>query len=238
MRGATRAGDDHGMRRGAGLLVVLLPFWAAGAEGEPPGRATPLPIDDVPRAGGSPQTTFTGKPFPPPGSPADQALLKDLLLAQSNMLSQRAWAVKATQRLGGSDYERRLRALELRAGQEGRADLERLRTRLRDAWDEVSRLMNARWLVDGRLGCRQSAIDFEVHMAPGPAAATPRLRSAAAERARRCLDRQKACVDPLEKANRVLASAVRDADLALGKASAPREGDSDDLTPDGDHVRE
>jgi hypothetical protein len=176
--------------------------------------------------------TFTGKKFPPPGSPADQALLGDLLMAQGNMLNQRAWAIKATQRLADGGYDKRLAALQASQPAEAAEKTERVRKRLTATWDEVSRIMTARWFVDGRIGCRPQAINFEVLMSPAETRTGERL-AATRDSASQCLDRQMLTVRPLEKANRDLEAAWREANLALadatgrgpGAASAPSGGE-------------
>ena len=201
-------------------LLVFLPLASLAEEvgPAPAGPAAPLGLADpalgAPRP---PRTTFTGKEFPPPGSPADQALLGELLVAHAAMLSERAWAITATRRLADGGYDRRLSDLAV-ARPPRAVRIEGVRQRLKAAWDEVSRIMNAPWLVDGRIGCRPSAIEFEVHMAPEVARRSPDLLQGAAARARRCLERQRACVDPLERANRALYAAAEEAERLLGAA--------------------
>jgi hypothetical protein len=174
-------------------------------------------VPPVPATTSAPTLTFTGKKFPPPGSPADQALLGELLVAQGNMLNQRAWAITATQRLADGEYDRRLAALQAAQPSEAAEKTERLRKRLTSAWDEVTRIMTTRWLVDGRIGCRPQAISFEVLMPAAAAKPSERL-AATRESARKCLDRQLLTVRPLEKANRDLDAAWREANSALASA--------------------
>lgn len=177
-------------------------------------RTSPAPVPPVPTMTHPPALTFTGKKYPPPGSPADQALLGELLMAQGNMLNQRAWAITATQRLADGGHDKRLAALQATQPPEAAEKTERVRKRLLATWDEVSRIMTARWFVDGRIGCRPQAISFEVLMPAAEAQSGERL-AATREGARKCLDRQMLTVRPLEKANRDLDAAWREANSVL-----------------------
>jgi hypothetical protein len=137
-----------------------------------------------------------------------------LLLAQGNMLNQRAWAITATQRLADGGYDRRLAALQAAQPPEAAEGTERSRKRLTSTWEEVTRIMTARWPVDGRIGCRTEAISFEVLMPTAESKSGERLATTR-ESARKCLDRQMLMVRPLEKANRALHAAWREANSAL-----------------------
>jgi hypothetical protein len=187
------------------------------------------PIPAVPPGAGTPAVTFTGTKFPPPGTPGDQALLGELLVAQGDMLNHRAWAITATQRLADGRYEERLAAAQAAQPPELARATSALRERLHVSWAEVSEIMTKQWLVDGRIGCRPQAIALEVLMGPDEAQAREQ-RAAAREAARKCLERQTLMVRPLEAANRKLGAAVRDADAALatvgpeGKTTSPDGG--------------
>jgi len=210
------------------VLLATAPALAADAKGPAP---APMPVPPLPGKPLPPSVTFTGKKFPPPGSPADQALLGELLEAQGAMLSQRAWAITATQRLSDGGYDGRLATLQAAQAPGVAEGTGRLRARLTAAWNEVAGIMTAKWPVDGRLGCRQQAVNFEVLMAPGAAQASEHF-SSARDSARRCLERQRLVLGPLEKANRDLDSAWREAQALLagpggsgaGAAAAPAGG--------------
>jgi hypothetical protein len=194
--------------------LILTLFLAAAEPGPVPQR-----IPNVPSATVPPATTFTGQKFPPPGSAADQALLGELLLAQANMLAQRAWAVMATQRLHDGKYEERLAALRTGQPAEAAGKTGQLERRLVATWGEVTRILAARWPVDGRIGCRPQAISFEVLMTPVEGDKGSRLEATRAS-ARSCLERQQLVVRPLDKANHDLEAVWREADEALAGAQA------------------
>jgi hypothetical protein len=213
----------------AAILATLLLAGMAGADApapdapkvQAPASARPAPVPLAAPSTKPPELTFTGKKFPPPGSPADQALLGELLVAQGTMLNQRAWAIKATSRLHDGAVDERLAALQAGQPPEQAGKTEGLRVRLTTSWKEVSEVMTRQWLVDGRIGCRPQAISFEVLMGPAEGQTKERL-AAARESARKCMERQMLMVRPLTQANRALDAAWRDADAAL--AAAPGNG--------------
>jgi hypothetical protein len=180
----------------------------------------------------APALTFTGKKYPPPGSPADQALLGELLTAQGAMLNERAWAIKATSRLHDGAYDKRLAALQESQPPEAAEKIDRLRKRLTTSWDEVAGIMTRPWLVDGRIGCRPQAISFEVLMGSAEGQTDERL-AATRDSARKCLERQMLMVRPLTKANRALDVAWREADSALAAAPAKTPGTTGDQAGGG-----
>lgn len=179
---------------------------------------SPAPIPAVPPSAGMPVVTFTGQRFPPPGTPGDQALLGELLVAQGDMLNHRAWAITATQRLADGRYEERLAALQAAQPPEPARATSALRARLKNSWAAVTEVMTKQWLVDGRIGCRPQGIGLEVLMGPDESQAREQ-RAAAREAARKCLERQALMVRPLEAANRKLYGVVREADAALATTS-------------------
>jgi hypothetical protein len=166
-----------------------------------------------------PALTYTGKPFPPKGSPADQELIEGLLQAQAGVLSERAIAVKLSNRLAAARYDSRLASLEGSERPDEAARTGDLRKRLYASWSKVSEIMNAKWLVDPRLGCRKTGVELEALMGAAPSdsasAQLPLVRS----KARACLDTQLLMLRPLEKANRDLQAVVSEVKSTL--ASAP-----------------
>jgi hypothetical protein len=199
----------------AGFLLLVSATSAADVL--PPAPVPPLPAATLP-----PSSTFTGKKFPPPGSPADQALLGELLEAQATMLSQRAWAITATQRLADGGYDGRLAAVQQTA-EPARAEAVRsARETLTAAWNRVTGIMTGKWPVDGRIGCRPQGVDFEVLMA-GDAQASQRLATTRAS-ARACLDKQRPILKSLGAANRDLDAAWREARSILAGATGTPSG--------------
>jgi len=202
------------MRVVTGLVLFLAAAVAVAADA--PGRSL-APIPPLPASTLPPALTFTGKKFPPPGSAADQALLGDLLAAQASMLTQRAWAITATQRLADGGYDGRLAALQATQPPEAAGTTGSLRARLTAGWNEVAGIMTAQWPVDGRIGCRQQGVNFEVLMPSVDPQASERL-AATRGSARKCLERQKLVLRPLEKANRDLDVVWREAQALLAGA--------------------
>ena len=193
------------MLRAATVLLLLTVGWALAQ--------SPAPIPRVPAAPGRTTLIFTGRQFPPPGTPADQALLGELLVEQGEMLNHRAWAITATQRLADGKYDARLAEV-------GGAAAADLRDRLRKAWEAVTEIMTKQWLVDPRIGCRQQGINLEGLMGPDESQAKERL-AAAREAGRGCLSRQGLMVRPLAEANRKLDARIREADAMLGRTPGP-----------------
>lgn len=181
--------------------------------------AAPMALPPVPPARQPPTSTFTGKQFPPPGSPEDQAFLGELLMTQADMLNQRAWAVTATHRLTDAGYGKRLGEVQATQAPEAAERTEQVRKRLAAAWDEVVGIMTAKWFVDGRIGCRPKAINFEVLMDSAEAQKNGRLAAARAS-ARSCLDAQALQVLPLVRANQQLDAACREAEAAIAPTGA------------------
>ncbi|HTN52826.1 MAG TPA: hypothetical protein VML50_10525 [Anaeromyxobacter sp.] len=182
-------------------LALLAAPRAAAPAGETPGAA--------------PALTFTGKPFPPPGLPGDQALLREMLLAHRDMLDERAWALRALQRLGDARTDLRL-AEAARAAPPGDGPrLEALRARLVEAWSGAQELLTRPWPVDPRTGCRERGVAFEVLMGTASEPPGPARLVATRDQARRCLERQTVPVGRLREANRALRAALEEAQAAL-----------------------
>jgi len=169
-------------------------------------------------AAGAPASTFTGRPFPPPGTPQDQALLGSMLTTHAALLDGRMLAIRLMKRLHEDDVMGRLARQEAPAGPDAAARRRDLRERLQRAWDADRELVSRPWPVDPRIGCRAEGIELEVVMAD---AEKPGRAQAAREAAQKCLARQVSVQKPLEAANRTLLAADAEARAALARTSPP-----------------
>lgn len=170
----------------------------------------------------APSTTFTGRKFPPPGAPEDQALLRSLLVTQAALLDGRMLAIRTMKRLHQDGIEEQLARKEAAAGAPAAAAPHRdLRDRLKRAWDADRELVTRPWPVDPRIGCRAEGIELEVIMADAARPGGERRAQAAREAARACLERQSSVLRPLGAANRKLLDVDAEARSALAGASEP-----------------
>ena len=168
-----------------------------------------------------PSLSYTGKPFPPPGLPEDQALLRDLIQTQGEVVGQRALGLRTIQRLADDRSEPRLAEAVRKAPPGDRDRLDALHGRFVAAWERVRDLLVRQWPVDPRMGCRQRGIELEVVMSAGLRdPASPQLATAR-EEARRCLARQQVPVSQLREANAELQATLPLVRAALGGASPP-----------------
>ena len=204
----------HAAARAIPLALALASSPSLGAEPATTPRASAA----------APALTYTGKPFPPPGSPADQALLGSLLQAQAGVASERAIAVRTTQRLGADGVDRDLAALERSQAPGAAKHTGDVRARLLGAWGKVTEVMTARWAVDPRIGCRPEGIELEVLMLATPDSPAAAQLPLARSKARSCLDRQLLMLRPLERANRDLEDAAAETRALL--TAAPGRADA------------
>lgn len=166
-------------------------------------------------AAATPTESYTGHPFPPPGSKDDQALLGTLLTAQASLLNGRALAVRTMQRLHDDAVLERLEQLAAAGPAEQAARLRAVRERVERAWAADRELVARPWPVDPRIGCRQEGIQLEVLMADAARPSDDKGLVAARAAARHCLDKQRAILTPLERANEELVASAAEARAAL-----------------------
>jgi len=184
----------------------------------------------------TPRLTYTGHPFPPAGSPKDQDLLGALLRAQAGVTSERAIALKLTQRLGAAGFDPKLAALEAKQPPADASRTAELRTQLRTAWNRVAEIMTSKWLVDPRLGCRQQGVELEVLMGTPPDNPSYSRLPTARAKAKSCLDTELLMLRPLEKANQDLLAVVAEVRSALGLGRGGADGaggPAESPVPDG-----
>jgi len=227
--------------------LLLLPALAStpavpGPAAAGPGDATdattgfPPELLSIPRSGqasaATPKVAYGGVPFPPPGSQADQELVKGLLQAQAGITSERSIAVQTTQRLGRAGLDAKLAALQATQPAEAAQRTADLRARLHVTWARVADVVSAKWPVDPRLGCRQQGLELQSAMAVAPGAPEPPKAAGARGTARACLDRELLVLRPLERANGELPAVLGEVRTALASAP-PTAGSRAPLPPAG-----
>lgn len=213
----------------AALAALLSPIDAAAAPAAPAPAAeghAPAPgaapqddaaSDDVALPPGTRNGVLRNLQVPPPGVPADVALWNRANDNDLRLWAARGEATRLQAAAAGSGYAIRLEGAVAR-GALAPDRAAAVRAKLEEEWNEVARILTARWRIDPTRACRYPFLAFDnlMEMADGPAKAS-RLAEARG-RLLECTAQAEAILKQLARANGSLREAIAELDRAAGPA--------------------
>jgi hypothetical protein len=180
-----------------------------------PSTPGPSPTDRTGGATGAPATlqgTARDPDAPPPGTPEDQALWKDAVRINNEILVERSSAVQVQWKANNGAYDRRLEDLASKEGPTSAAAA--LRSRLREDWGAANEVLSQPWPVDPTRACRYEVLHLESSMLSKVPADLPEAR----RNLRACLEKARLVLNRIVPATRKLDETLAQADKLLGGA--------------------